>query len=180
MWLFVNQLFSFFLFLFWLLSSFFLYLSDSSFRYDNHAPETRIVGCAVACIDSSEMYFVRTCTALLELWERTFVRLFSNLSHLFYFDAFRSPPETPIKITLLQISAYLSGGKSTETALHEVIGTIKWSLHYNQYTLAALILHPIERAFNSVSKAIKETLIRIKLKGCLMQCIILVIRTSII
>lgn len=44
--------------------------------------------------------------------------------------------------------AYIKG-KSTETALHEVVRTIESSLEHNQYTLAAFL--DIEGAFNNVS-----------------------------
>ena len=74
--------------------------------------------------------------------------------------------------------AYLKG-KSTETALHEVIGTVERSLQYKQYTLAAFL--DIEGAFNNVStNAIKEALTGIGLEGYLTHWIISMLSTRII
>lgn len=52
-------------------------------------------------------------------------------------------------------------GKSTKTALYDIICTIELSLHDKQYTLAAFLVN-IQGAFNDIgTKRIKEALARI-------------------
>lgn len=52
-------------------------------------------------------------------------------------------------------------GKFTETAFHEVVNTVEWSLQYKEYSLAAFL--DIKAAFNNVgSKAIKKALTRLE------------------
>jgi ribonuclease HI len=74
--------------------------------------------------------------------------------------------------------AYLKG-KSTETALHEVVRTIEYTLNYKQYTMATFL--DIEGAFNNVSiEAIAKALDRFNTKTIVKQWILSMLRTRTI
>lgn len=69
--------------------------------------------------------------------------------------------------------------RATGTALYEVIGRVELSLQYKQHILVALL--DIKGAFNNViTNAIKEVLIRIRLKAYLTLWIISKLRTRTI
>ncbi len=70
-------------------------------------------------------------------------------------------------------------GKSTETALHEVVRTIDTSLEHSQFTLAAFL--DIEGAFNNVKvEAIIRSLKRLDVSEAVCNWISLMLRTRII
>ncbi|XP_036327418.1 uncharacterized protein LOC118740028 [Rhagoletis pomonella] len=74
--------------------------------------------------------------------------------------------------------AYLKG-KSTETALHEVVRTIESSLYYKQFTMESFI--DIEGAFNNVSAdSIHEALMETGIDHCVRAWIVSLLRSRLI
>ncbi|XP_073821591.1 uncharacterized protein [Musca autumnalis] len=74
--------------------------------------------------------------------------------------------------------AYIKG-RSTDTALHEVVRTIEKSLEHKQYTLAAFL--DIEGAFNNVSTtAIKQALDNFGLESFISSWITTMLQSRVI